>query len=146
MIRPTQRTSSERQPAGPTVTRQGDVVLLDVGEQLVIRGRQDLRDAVVQQLEKGEKKFVIDFSRTGYIDSAGLGVLIAISKQVNAQGGELVLSNLNEDLRSLMQLTKLDTLFGIIEPPSTDRAGTPGAPIALHPKGGDGSSGRGLPS
>ena len=146
MIRPTQRASSERQPAGPTVTRRGDVVLLDVGEQLVIRGRQDLRDAVVQQLEKGEKKFVIDFSRTGYIDSAGLGVLIAISKQVNAQGGELVLSNLNEDLRSLMQLTKLDTLFGIIEPPAAEGSGTPGAPVTLHPKGGEGPSGRGLPS
>lgn len=104
--------------------RQGDVILLNVGEQLVVRGRQDLREAVVEELDKGVRRFVIDFSRTGYIDSAGLGVLISISKQVRAEGGELSLTNLNEDLRSLFHLTKLDTLFGIVEP-GTDRAGAP---------------------
>ncbi len=103
-------------------TRQGDVILLNLGEQLVVRGQLDLREAVVEELDKGAKKFVIDFSRTGYIDSAGLGVLISISKQVRSEGGELSLTNLNEDLRSLFHLTKLDTLLGIIEP-GTDRAG-----------------------
>ena len=142
MIRPTPR-SVTRQTSGPTVTRRGDAVLLNVGEQLVIRGRQDLRDAVVIELEKGEKHFVIDFSRTGYIDSAGLGVLISISKQIRAQGGELTLTNLNEDLRSLFQLTKLDTLFGIIEP-GNDKAGTPISPLNLH-SSGDGV-GKGLKS
>ena len=142
MIRPTPR-SSAWQSAAPLVSRRGDDVLLNVGEQLVIRGRQDLRDAVFVELEKGAKRFVIDFSRTGYIDSAGLGVLISISKQVHAQGGELVLTNLNEDLRSLFHLTKLDTLFGIVEP-GIDTTGTPIAPINLQ-GGGDGST-RGLKS
>ena len=121
MIRPTQRDTA-RAATFPIVSRQGDVVLLNIGEQLVIRGRQEFRDMVVQELEKGERKFVLDFSRTGYIDSAGLGVLISISKQVRAEGGELTLANLNEDLRSLFHLTKLDTLFGIIEL-GPDRAG-----------------------
>ena len=112
----------------PTISRRGDAVLLDIGEQLVIRSREEFRDAVLSELEKGERKFVIDFARTGYIDSAGLGVLISISKQIRAQGGELTLTNLNEDLRSLFQLTKLDTLFGIIEP-GIDTAGAPVAQL-----------------
>ena len=138
MIRPTPR-SSIRQSSAPSVTRRGDAVLLNVGEQLVIRGRQDFRDAVLVELEKGAKRVVIDFARTGYVDSAGLGVLISISKQVRAQGGELVLTNLNEDLRSLFQLTKLDTLFGIVEA-GGDIMGVPVAPIDLQ-RGGDGSRG-----
>lgn len=142
MIRPTPR-SSVRQTAGPSITHRGDAVFLNVGEQLVIRGRQDLRDAVVGELEKGERKFVIDFSRTGYIDSAGLGVLISISKQVRTQGGDLVLTNLNEDLRSLFQLTKLDTLFGIVEP-GNDATGTM-SPTRSR-TGDDGGTGRGLHS
>ena len=60
-----------------------------------------------------ERRFIIDFARTGYIDSSGLGALVSISKKVREQGGELRLSGLNEDLRSLFELTKLDTLFAI---------------------------------
>jgi len=134
MIRSSARSSARSTSSGPSISRRGDVVLFDVGEQLVIRGRQDLRDAVMGELEKGERKFLIDFSRTGYIDSAGLGVLISISKQVRAQGGEMTLANLNDDLRSLFHLTKLDTLFGIVEP-GNDRTGTPVGPINLHAAG-----------
>ena len=116
MIQPTERSDTDGQPLrSPAVIREGDVVMLQLGEQLIVPGRQDLRDAVLEELDKGERKFLIDFSRTGYIDSAGLGVLISISKQIRSEGGELSLTNLNEDLRSLFHLTKLDTLFGIIE-------------------------------
>ena len=142
MIRPVSRESA-RPAAAASVTRHDDVVQLDIGEQLVVRGRQEFRDIVVDELEKGHRKFVCDFSRTGYIDSAGLGVLISVSKQIRAEGGELVLCNLNEDLRSLFHLTKLDTLFGIIEP-GTDSAGAPIAPIS--PTSSSDTRGRGLTS
>src|SRR5687767_15669756 len=61
----------------------------------ILRGRQEFRDLVLKELEKGHRKFMVDFTRTGYIDSAGLGVLISVSKQIRAEGGELVLTNLN---------------------------------------------------
>jgi anti-anti-sigma regulatory factor len=63
----------------------------------------------------GERKFLIDFTNTGYIDSSGLGVLVSLSKKIREQGGELRLANLNEDLRTLFELTKLDTLFNIAD-------------------------------
>jgi len=44
-----------------------------------------------------------------------LGALVSISKKIREQGGELRLAELNEDLRSLFELTKLDTLFAIAE-------------------------------
>jgi anti-sigma B factor antagonist len=40
-------------------------------------------------------------------------VLVSLSKKIREQGGELRLANLNEDLRTLFELTKLDTLFHI---------------------------------
>ena len=42
---------------------------------------------------------------------------MSISKRIREAGGELRLSGLNEDLRSLFELTKLDTLFAIAETP-----------------------------
>ena len=88
---------------------QSGVAVLQVEGQLIVGNRQELKDLVQAALERGE--------RTGYIDSSGLGALVSISKRIREAGGELRLSGLNEDLRSLFELTKLDTLFTIADTP-----------------------------
>jgi anti-sigma B factor antagonist len=95
------------------VKKQDDVTIIDVEGQLIVGNRQELKQKVLEELEGGARKFLIDFSSTGYIDSSGLGVLVSLSKKIREQGGELRLANLNEDLRTLFELTKLDTLFHI---------------------------------
>jgi anti-sigma B factor antagonist len=100
---------------GFQVEKQGEVTVVDVEGQLIVGNRQELKQKVLEQLENGDRKFVIDFSNTGYIDSSGLGVLVSLSKKIREQGGELRLANLNEDLRTLFELTKLDTLFKIAD-------------------------------
>ena len=93
------------------------VAVLQVEGQLIVGNRLELKELVQAALDKGERRLLIDFSRTGYIDSSGLGALVSISKKIREAGGELRLSGLNEDLRSLFELTKLDTLFAIAETP-----------------------------
>jgi anti-sigma B factor antagonist len=93
------------------------VSVVQVEGQLVVGNRQELKDLVQAALDRDERRLLIDFSRTGYIDSSGLGALVSISKKIREAGGELRLSGLNEDLRSLFELTKLDTLFAIAETP-----------------------------
>jgi anti-sigma B factor antagonist len=95
------------------VKKQDDITIVDVEGQLIVGNRQELKQKVLEELEGGARKFMIDFSNTGYIDSSGLGVLVSLSKKIREQGGELRLANLNEDLRTLFELTKLDTLFHI---------------------------------
>ena len=97
------------------VSKVNDVTLIEVEGQLIVGNRQELKQGVLDKLEKGDLKFVIDFANTGYIDSSGLGVLVSLSKKIREQGGELRLSSLNEDLRTLFELTKLDTLFRIAD-------------------------------
>ncbi len=100
---------------GFQVSQSGEVTLVEVEGQLIVGNRQELKQQVLERLEAGDRKFVIDFANTGYIDSSGLGVLVSLSKKIREQGGELRLSNLNEDLRTLFELTKLDTLFKITD-------------------------------
>jgi anti-sigma B factor antagonist len=96
-------------------SKQNGVTVVDVDGQLIVGNRQELKQKVLEELEGGERKFLIDFTNTGYIDSSGLGVLVSLSKKIREQGGELRLANLNEDLRTLFELTKLDTLFNIAD-------------------------------
>ncbi len=95
------------------VSMSGDVTVIDVEGQLIVGNRQALKRTVLDEVEGGKRKFVVDFSNTSYIDSSGLGVLVSLSKKISEQGGELRLAGLNEDLCTLFQLTKLDTLFKI---------------------------------
>jgi anti-sigma B factor antagonist len=106
---------TNRTDAGITVVR--------VEGQLVVGNRQELKELVQEAVGRGERKFLLDFTPTAYIDSSGLGALVSISKKVREAGGDLRLAGLNEDLRSLFELTKLDTLFPIAGSPAEALAG-----------------------
>jgi len=103
-----------------TVTQSADVSIVEVDGQLIVSNRQELKQKVLDQLEKGTRKVLVDFARTSYIDSSGLGVLVSLAKRMRELGGDLRLANLNDDLQTLFELTKLDTLFQISE--SRERA------------------------
>src|SRR5690349_4042950 len=100
-----------------TAKKQDGVVIMEIDGQLIVGNRQELKQKMLDELEKGGRKFLIDFAKTGYIDSSGLGVLVSLSKKIREQGGDLRLCGLNEDLQTLFELTKLDTLFAIAKTP-----------------------------
>ena len=98
-----------------SVTTRGDVCIVEVEGQLIVGNRQELKQKILGELDKGTRKVLVDFARTGYIDSSGLGVLVSLAKKMREMGGDLRLANLNDDLQTLFELTKLDTLFQISE-------------------------------
>ena len=107
--------NAKREPSGISV--------VTVEGQLIVANRQELKQLVGDAIEAGDRKFLFDFGPTAYIDSSGLGALVSINKKVREAGGELRLAGLNEDLRSLFELTKLDSLFVIADSASEALAG-----------------------
>lgn len=89
----------------------GDVVVVAVVGQLVVGNRQEFKQSVLDEVERGARRILVDFSETGYVDSSGLGALVSLNKRLRDAGGELRLAALNEDMRTLFELTRLDTLF-----------------------------------
>ena len=59
------------------------------------------------------KKFILDLSEARYINSQGIGVLITSYTKVKNKGGMLVLFNPSEQIRKLLSITKLDSVFQI---------------------------------
>lgn len=93
------------------------VLVVHVDGQLVITNRAELKDLVQERLAAGDRRVVLDFTQTPYIDSSGLGALVTIAKRIRDEGGDVRLAGLNDDLRQLFELTKLDTLFSISATP-----------------------------
>ena len=73
---------------GFTKVQNDGVAILKVEGQLIVGNRAELKSLVQEGLDRGERKFVIDCTQTGYIDSSGLGALVSLSKKVREQGGE----------------------------------------------------------
>jgi anti-sigma B factor antagonist len=96
-----------------TASTHSDVTIIEAEGQLIVGNRQELKQLVLDAIDKGAKKVLVDFARTGYIDSSGLGVLVSLAKKIREGDGDLRLANLNDDLQTLFELTKLDTLFQI---------------------------------
>jgi anti-sigma B factor antagonist len=94
-----------------SIERDGDLLTVLVDGQLVVGNRSEFKQLVFAELESGARRVVIDFAKTGYIDSSGLGALVSLGKRIREQGGALRLAGLDDDLRTLFELTRLDTLF-----------------------------------
>ena len=73
-----------------------------------------LRDLVRDLLSKGRKKILFNLGDVDYIDSSGLGSLVNAFTSVRRQGGELKLLHLTKKVHGVMQITKLYTIFDIL--------------------------------
>jgi anti-sigma B factor antagonist len=74
-----------------------------------------LREKVKSLLDAGKKRIVLDMSNVTYIDSAGLGILVAAHVSAKKQGAALHLSNLGSKFRHVLQLTRLLTVFNVFD-------------------------------
>jgi anti-sigma B factor antagonist len=72
-----------------------------------------LREQVKKMLAEGKKKIVLDMGNVTYIDSAGLGALVAAHHSARTQGATLKLSNLGQKFQEILQVTKLLTVFDV---------------------------------
>ena len=98
---------------GISAVRLGPRVTISVERHLAGADHEELRRVVSEQLEQDATEFVVDFAAAGYIDSRGLGALVAASKKIRNRGASLRLTNLAGDLRKLFKLTKLDEFFDL---------------------------------
>jgi anti-sigma B factor antagonist len=90
----------------------GDVTILDMsGAVRMGEGSIALRNSVRTLVESGKKKVMLNLGGVKYIDSSGIGELIANYTTLSRQGGQLKLLNLTDKIQNLLVITKLLTVF-----------------------------------
>src|SRR5260370_32761851 len=92
------------------------VTILDLDGRITLgEGTGMLREAVKEVLARGEKSILLNLGQVSYIDSAGLGELVGCSTTVRNAGGRLKLMQLQKKISDLLQITKLHTVFEVID-------------------------------
>ena len=72
-----------------------------------------LREKVKALMAEGKKKVVLNMDNITFIDSAGLGTLVAAHHSVKTQGASLRLCHLGSKFQEVLQITKLLTVFDV---------------------------------
>ena len=94
------------------VRSEGDVSVVDLSGKITIgEGDVVLRETVETLLKEGRNKLLLNLARISYMDSAGIGELVACYKRSRDKGGQLKLLNPSGKVYDLLQLTKLEEIF-----------------------------------
>ena len=72
-----------------------------------------LRDEVKGAIADGRKRIVLNLGQVSYIDSGGLGTLVALHTTAHNAGATIKLANLTKRVGDLLQVTKLLTVFEV---------------------------------
>ncbi len=66
-------------------------------------------------IDEGRVRLVFDLSGVGFVDSSGLSVLVTALKKARSGGGDVALVGLTDSVRSLIELTRLQSAFSMFD-------------------------------
>ncbi|MFG0306869.1 MAG: STAS domain-containing protein [Phycisphaerales bacterium JB040] len=108
------------QDAIKTTKPSAGVAVVSPSTDIDLSRSPDLRAALRHALDDGAKKLVVDLGGVEYMDSSGLATLVEIMRHAKSSGATMRLAALNEKVRAIFEIARLDQFFTIV--PTVDDA------------------------
>jgi anti-sigma B factor antagonist len=97
-----------------TCREVGDVAIVDFSGKITLgEGSAILRKMIRELVENGRRKILLDLGDVDYIDSSGIGEMVAAYTTVRNAQGELKLVHLTRRVHDILQITRLYTVFDV---------------------------------
>ncbi len=93
----------------------GNVKVVQLPEQLIMANAPETRESIQHLIHEGHNRLILNLEDVSFIDSSGLSVLVSAMKAVHAGDGAIALLSPSDDVRSLIELTRLHQVFDIFE-------------------------------
>ena len=102
------------------VKQTGGATVVSLGGDVDMHRASELRDALTKIVAPRPPQLVLDLSEVKFLDSTGLGTLVYFLKEVGGYDGKMLLANLNENVRNVLEITRLEKVFSVF--PSVEEA------------------------
>jgi anti-sigma B factor antagonist len=89
------------------VTRSAEITVVAPRGDLDLAAAEQMKRTLTDVIDGGSRKVLVDLAMVGYIDSSGMGSLVAAMKHARASGGDLRLCALQDDVRAIFEMTRL---------------------------------------
>ena len=96
-----------------SLRHQDDIPVLDVIGEIDIYTTPQFKEAVSAAIDENKPAIVINMTKVTYMDSSGFGTLLSATKRLRPLDGALYLSGCNEAIQRMLQITRLNTIFGV---------------------------------
>jgi anti-sigma B factor antagonist len=93
--------------------QHGNVDHVKLPQRLVMENSMAVRKDLLGLIGTGHRHLVLDLGNVKFVDSSGLSVLVSALKAANKSNGSVVLVNLTNDVRTLIELTRMHEVFQI---------------------------------
>ncbi len=93
----------------------GDTLCISQIKELGAVNSNAFRDQARAAMTDSQKNIEINLSQTAFLDSCGLGALIALHKTVCSRNGKVRLLNPTPPVRQILELTRMNRLFEIVD-------------------------------
>jgi anti-anti-sigma factor len=93
--------------------QKGEVTVIAVSGRLDGKSCPELEAQLRQLVDAGRRRFALDFEQLEYISSAGLRILLSISKALAGTDGRIKIAHLQQEVREVFDLTGFSQLFEI---------------------------------
>lgn len=95
------------------IRTEGEVATVELIGDLDTNASDIFISDVSKLIDANITTFVMDMRDLAFLSSSGLRKLLAISKMVQAKGGEMKVENVSVDVMQIFSLTGFDTLLGL---------------------------------
>jgi len=92
-----------------------DICVVQLIGEIDVFASPEVKTALVTLIKDGHNLLVIDFAKVAYIDSTGLGALVAALKGARENGGSIAVVCTNPQIRRIFDITGLVKVFGMFE-------------------------------
>ncbi len=97
------------------ISKEGDVCIVKVRGGFARNEDDPFRESVERYLSEDVRDFVVDLSECERLDSVGLEMLTWLKRQCQERLGMAKLCSLDEDLRKILEITRLDKELDVCE-------------------------------
>jgi anti-anti-sigma factor len=98
------------------IKKVGNVTIFGINGDVVFSHLNEVREVIKKEMsETASNKFLLDLTKVGMIDSAGVGFIVSVYKTVLSSKGSFALINPNEAVESVLQTVGLTRLFKVYE-------------------------------
>jgi anti-anti-sigma factor len=98
----------------PTIRRAGDAIVATLRGEIDLHNSPLVRTTLLKSLEDNKpRKLVLNLGGVPYMDSSAIAVLVESLQKMRKVGGKVFLTNLQPRVKGLLEIARLDSIFGI---------------------------------
>ena len=91
--------------------KEHNIVVIDCPERLDLNQSDDLKKILAEEIDKNKYRFIINLTRTTYVDSSGLGAIVSHIAKSRSNGGDIRLALTSGLILKLLEVTNLNKIL-----------------------------------